>query len=365
MRVALVHDWLNQIGGAEDVLEAMVAMFPRAPIHTSMYWRAGMPHVYRRWDIRTTFMDRLPGVYKNHQAYLLFYPPAFRSFNLSGFDLILSNKSGFCLGVRKPRGAVHICYCLTPTRYLWSFDEYVSRERISNNLTAILRPVVRLLRAWERRAAQDVDHFIAISSVVQRRIAQFYGREAAIIHPPVETDRYLPVVKPDRYFLVVSRLIPYKCIDLAVEACTRLRKPLVVAGAGRDLERLKSMAGPTVKFVGRVPDADLPDLMARCRAFLFPGLEDFGIAPVQAMAAGRPVVAFSGGGALDYVSKNLSGQLFTEQTVDSMAGVLQKFDVTDYDPQTIRRHALQFDRSVFEEKLLKFIEDRVQPSVLF
>lgn len=360
MRIALVHDWLNQIGGAEDVLEAMVEMFPRAPVFTSMYWREQMPPAYRRWDIRTSFMDRLPGVYRHHQAFLLLYPLAFRRFNLSGHDLILSNKSGFCIGVRKPRGAVHVCYCLTPTRYVWGYDDYVARERIPPALTAVLRPTIRLLRAWERRTAQDVDHFIAISSAVQRRIARFYGRGAAIIHPPVDTGRYLPVAKPERHFLVVSRLIPYKRIDLAVQACTRLNVPLVVGGDGRDRERLERMAGPTVQFIGRVPAADMPDLLARCRAFLFPGLEDFGIAPVQAMAAGRPVIAFGGGGAFDYVREGETGHLFAEQTVDALAEVLRQFDASHFDAGAIRRHALQFDRAVFEDRLKAFIEERVE-----
>ncbi|MFQ5407383.1 MAG: glycosyltransferase [Anaerolineales bacterium] len=360
MRVALVHDWLNQIGGAEDVLETLAAMFPRAPVFTSMYWRDHMPAAYRRWDIRTSFMDRLPGVYRRHQAYLLLYPLAFRRFNLAGYDLILSNKSGFCLGVRKPPGATHICYCLTPTRYVWGYDEYVAREQFSGALTAILRPTIRRLQHWERRAARRVDHFIAISSAVQRRIARFYGREAAIIHPPVDTDRYLPVAKPERYFLVVSRLIPYKRIDLAVEACTRLRRPLVVAGSGRDRARLERMAGPTVKFVGRVPEADLPGLIANCRAFLFPGLEDFGIAPVQAMAAGRPVIAYAGGGALDYVAEGLSGVLFHEQSTDALAGALENFTPKAFDAPAIRKHALQFDRFVFEEKLGAFIEEKMK-----
>src|SRR3990170_3215938 len=175
MAVALVHDWLNQLGGAEDVLEALVGLFPGAPVFTSIYWREGMPDDYRDWPIRVSFLDRLPGIYQNHQPYLPLYPLAFQRMDLAGHDLILSNKSGFCHGVRKPPGALHICYCLTPTRYVWGFDDYANREGMAPGLRLLARPFVAWLRGWDRAAAGRVDHFIAISTEVQRRIARFYG----------------------------------------------------------------------------------------------------------------------------------------------------------------------------------------------
>ncbi len=355
MPLALIHDWLNQIGGAEDVLEALVEMFPGAPIFTSIYWREKMPPHYRQWPIHVSLMDRLPLIHQHHQPYLFFYPFAFQSFDLSGFDVILSNKSGFCHGVRKPPGAVHICYCLTPTRYVWGFEEYASREGLGAASRQILRPALQLLRQWDKAAARRVDHFIAISSEVQRRIARFYGRDSVIIYPPVAIDRFNVADSVDDYFLVLGRLIPYKRVDLAVRACSELGLPLLVAGDGRDRARLERMAGPAVKFLGRVPDTEVPALVARCRAFIFPGLEDFGIAPVQAMAAGRPVIAFAGGGALDTVAENHTGHLFREQTVESLAAVLRQFSASRFDPAAIRAHALKFDRRVFEQKLLDFI----------
>ncbi|HJN42429.1 MAG TPA: glycosyltransferase, partial [Anaerolineales bacterium] len=301
MRVALVHDWLNQSGGAEDVLAALARIFPAAPIYTSIYAPERVSAAFRERDVRVSWADRLPGIHRQQQRYLLAFPFAFRGFDLSGYDLILSNKSGFCHGVRKPSGVKHICYCLTPTRYVWDLQGYLERERFHPALPALMRPLMGWLQRWDRRAADGIDHFVAISSAVQRRIARFYGRDSVIIHPPVDTDRFRPSEQKGDYFLVVSRLIPYKRIDLAVQACTRLNLPLIVAGDGRDRARLEALAGPMVQFVGRVPEADLPDLMARCRAFIFPGREDFGIAPVQAMASGRPVTAFAAGGALDYV----------------------------------------------------------------
>ncbi len=365
MPLALVHDWLNQLGGAEDVLETLAQMFPQSPIFTSIYWKAGMPEHYRQWPIRVSFMDRLPGVHRHHQPYLPLYPLAFERLNLTGHDLILSNKSGFCHGVPKPGGAVHICYCLAPTRYVWGFDEYAAREGLSSTVRVLLRPLLAGLRRWDLRAARRVDHFIAISSDIQRRIARFYERESVIIHPPVDLRRFamrrdVPVERldGDDYFLSVGRLIPYKRVDLAVKACGQLNLPLWVGGAGRDRERLEGMAGPQVKFLGRVPEADLPEVLARCRAFIFPGLEDFGITPVQALAAGRPIIAYAGGGALDIVQEGVNGVLFHEHTEAALGEAIERFSKIKFDSETIRRSAEKFDAAVFKEKLTAFIAEK-------
>jgi len=357
MKIALVHDWLNQRGGAEDVLEVLLGLYPGAPVYTSIYAQDLMPDSYRSWDIRTTWMDRLPGIHRNHQPYLFLYPKAFGDVDLSGYDLVLSNKSGFCHGVQTGQ-TPHICYCLTPTRYIWQFDAYIRRERIGLAAASILRPVIAMLRRWDYEAAQRVDAFIAISSAIQRRIDRYYQRDSVIIYPPVETSRYEPAARSDDYYLVVSRLIPYKRVDLAVQACTRLGLPLIVGGEGRDRDRLESMAGPTVRFVGRVPEAELPNLMARCRAFIFPGLEDFGIAPVQAQAAGRPVIAFRGGGALDTVLEGETGLFFDEQTVESLCQALGQFDEMSFEPALCRDNAMRFDAAVFERELTAFIQKR-------
>lgn len=358
MPLALVHDWLNQLGGAEDVLETLVQMFPRAPIFTSIYWKAGMPEHYRPWPIRVSFMDRLPGVHRHHQPYLPLYPLAFERFNLSGHAIILSNKSGFCHGVPRPEGAVHICYCLAPTRYVWGFDEYAAREGLSSTVRVLLRPLLAGLRQWDKQAARRVDHFIAISADIQRRIARFYERESVIIYPPVDLRRFAPSPNIGNYFLSVGRLIPYKRVDLAVRACTQLNEPLWVGGAGRDRERLESLAGPQVKFLGRVPEADLPEVLAQCRAFVFPGLEDFGITPVQALAAGRPVIAYAGGGALDIVQDGVNGVLFYEQTEAALCEAIERFSKIKFDSETIRRSAEKFDTAVFKEKLTAFIAEK-------
>ena len=362
MSLALIHDWLNQIGGAEDVLENLVRLYPGAPIHTSMYWPEVMPPHYKQWDIRVSFMDRLPLVHQHHQPYLFLYPRAFESFDLSAFDVVLSNKSGFCHGVRPPPGALHVCYCLTPTRYVWGFDNYSAREGLGRLARGLLRPALRGLQRWDRAAAARVDHFVAISSEVQRRIARFYGRNSVVIYPPVDTSRFTPSARQDDFFLVLGRLIPYKRVDLAVQAFNRLGLPLIVAGDGRDRSRLEAMARPNVTFLGRVSDAEAADLMARCRAFIFPGLEDFGIAPVQAMAAGRPVIAQQGGGALDTVIEGVTGLFFQEPTPESLMAAVQRFETLHFDSLAIRAHAGRFDTRVFEESLTAFVDSKLESS---
>jgi glycosyltransferase involved in cell wall biosynthesis len=355
MRIALVHDWLNQIGGAEDVLETLVEMFPGAPVYTSMYWPEKMPAVYREWDIRTTWMDHLPSIHSHHQPYLPLYPLAFARLDLSDHDLVLSNKSGFCHGVHTG-DALHVCYCLSPTRYVWDFDAYAAREAIPSAVKTVVRPLIALLRRWDYRAAQRVDHFVAISHEIQARIRRYYDRDSIIIHPPVDTSRFEPAAVQDDYYLVVSRLIPYKRIDLAVRAFNQLELPLVIAGDGRDREALEALAGPMVTFLGYVPDEDLPDLYACCRAYILPGEEDFCIAPVQAQAAGRPVIAFGAGGALETVIEGETGVFFREPTPDALADAVRTFDPDSVDPQACTRNAARFDVCVFKGKLSEFID---------
>jgi glycosyltransferase involved in cell wall biosynthesis len=359
VKLALVHDWLNQIGGAEDVLDALVKLYPTAPLYTSIYAPELMPPHYQDWDIRTLWLDKLPGIHRHHQPYLPVYPLGWGGLDLSNYDVVLSNKSGFCHGFRHSPNTLHICYCLAPTRFVWQLESYVAREGLGKAVLAALRSLIAGLRQWDYAAAQRVQHFIAISSDIQQRIKNFYNRDSVIIFPPVDTTRFQPVPQNEveDYYLIVSRLIPYKHIDLAVQAATRLGLKLKIGGKGRDMERLKTMAGPTVEFLGYIPDDALPNLMAKCKAFLFPGLEDFGITPVQAQAAGRPVIAFGGGGALDTVIPDKTGELFSEMTVNSLASVMQSFDDSRYNPTEIRKHALQFDTQIFNSRMTSFVDN--------
>ena len=359
MKVALVHDWLNQLGGAEDVLEALVDLYPQRPLYTSLYWREEMPDHWREWDIRTAFIDKLPFSHKKQQLYFPLYPFAFEQFDLRKYDVVVSNKSGFCHGIITGPETVHICYCLTPTRYVWRYHQYAEQENLSRLTRLGLLPFLTFLRQWDRLAADRVDHFIAISQEVRRRIAKVYRRDSTIIYPPVDTSRFEPANKVDDYYLFVGRLVPYRRLDILIEAFNKLGRPLLIAGSGRDRERLEALAGPTVQFLGYVPDADLPDLVAHCRAFMFPGEEDFGIAPIQAMATGRPVIAYAAGGALDTIKHGESGYLFHEQTADHIIKAVEAVDEMPVATAVIRQHALQYDTAVFKQKMQAFINEKL------
>ena len=282
-----------------------------------------------------------------------------QSIDLRGYDLIISNKSGFCHGVRTDSRQLHIDYCLTPTRYVWDYESYAAREGLGQVANLLLRPMIRWLQRLDRLAADGVDHFIAISREVQARVARYYQRDSTIIYPPVNTDRYRPSLdSPDDYLLVISRLIPYKRIDLAVRACSELRLPLIIGGEGRDRAALEAIAGPTVRFVGRVTDEELGNLLAHCRAFIFPGYEDFGISPVEAQAAGRPVIAYAAGGALDTVQDGKTGLFFYEQTPEALADAIRRLNSIDFDPAAIRRNAERFSVGRFKRELRAFIEEK-------
>lgn len=365
MRVAIVHDWLNQRGGAEEVLEVLCSMFPAAPIFTSIFVPRVMPRHYRAWPIRTSFMQRLPAVDRYHRVLLPLYPLAFRSFDLSGYDLVISNSSGFCHGVTTSSPTCHVNYCLTPPRYVWGLEQYVAREQVGRAGRAILPLAARCLRRWDYEAAQRVDHFIGISRVVRERIKLFYGREASVIHPPVHTDAFVPATEIGDYFLVVSRLVPYKRIDLAVAAFKDLGLPLLIVGEGRDRASLEAMASPNIRFLGWQPRERVRELLARCRGFIFPGEEDFGIAPVEAQASGRPVIAYAAGGALETVQEGTSGVFFRDATAQSLGEAVGRFQETEtrFDPRTIREEARHFDTAVFREKMTAFIDERVKAAV--
>lgn len=358
MKVALAHCYLNQYGGAERVLERLHELFPDAPVYTSIYDPQAMPAHFRSWDIRTSFMQSLPWATRRHQLYLVFYPLAFEGFDLSAYDLVISNSSAWSKSVITPPGTVHICYCLTPMRWAWNYDEYVRREQLGPVVRFFLPAVMTWLRQWDVASASRVDEFIAISRAVAARISKYYRRQSTIIYPPVDCSAFHPAQDHDDYFLVVSRLVPYKRVDLAVQAFTRLGLPLLVVGDGRDRKKLEQMAGPNVTFLGKVPDDHLKELYARCRAFIFPGEEDFGIAPLEAQASGRPVIAYAGGGALDTVEEGVTGLFFHEKDADALAQVVSRFRDSEFDPARCRRQAERFDVPVFKELLTQFVATR-------
>ncbi|MGC8786026.1 MAG: glycosyltransferase [Anaerolineae bacterium] len=358
MKIAIVCSWLNQYGGAERVLEAVHALYPEAPIYTSIFWPEALPPAYRDWDIRPSFLNRFPLIHRHHQWYLPFYPYAFEGFDFSDYDLVLSITSAFAHGIITSPKTLHICYCLNPARFLWDYHNYVAREGLGRLVRLVLPLFLYNLRLWDRLAADRVDHFLAISHTVQQRISKYYGRDAEIIYPPVDATRFSASTEHDDYFLVISRLVPYKRIDLAVKAFNRLRLPLYIIGDGRDRRALEAMAAPNVRFLGRVNDEALARYLSRCRAFIFPGEEDFGIAPLEAQAAGRPVIAYAGGGALETVVEGKTGLFFHEPTPESLMEAVQRFDDVSFDPAAIREHALHFDRAVFQQKFADFVRTK-------
>ena len=346
------------------MLEVIHAMYPEAPVYTSILRPEALPSAYRDWDIRPSFLNRVPGANRRHQWLLPFYPYAVEHMDLSGYDLVLSVSSAFAHGVTTRRSAVHICYCLTPARFLWDYDTYVAREDLGRAARWLLPWLISRLRIWDRQAAQRVHSFVAISAVVQARIRRCYERDADIIYPPTDVQRCRLSHDRGEYFLIISRLVPYKRIDIAVQAFNQLGLPLVIIGDGRDRPALEALARPNVRFLGRLTDQDAGRYLTECRAFVFPGEEDFGIAPLEAQAAGRPVIAYAAGGALETITDGVNGAFFNEQTPASLAAAVQRFGRTRFDPLAIRQSALRFDRTVFERRLAEFIRAKFEESTV-
>jgi glycosyltransferase involved in cell wall biosynthesis len=355
MKVALAHDYLNQCGGAERVLEQLHDLYPDAPIYTSMYDAKVMPAAYRSWDIRTSFMQHLPFVTTRHQAYLMAYPIAFESFDLSAYDVVISNSSAFCKGVVTGPSTLHISYCLTPMRWVWRYRDYVDRERLGGMARTLLPPLIHYLRVWDAMASSRVDRYVAISSAVAARIRKYYRRDSEIIYPPVDTAQFPPTCPTGDYYMTVGRLTPYQRKDLIVDAFRDLGKPVKIVGDGRDRARLQARATPNIEFPGYVDDRTLRDLYANCRGYLFPGEEDFGIAPVEAQAAGKPVIAYAAGGALDTVIDGETGVHFARQTPADLAEAVRRFETLTFDPDRIRQNAQRFSAQVFRERFSAFV----------
>jgi glycosyltransferase involved in cell wall biosynthesis len=358
MRVALVHDRLTEMGGSDRMLLTFHDMFPQAPIYTALYYPRAMDKRFRSLDIRTSFMQRLPFARRHPQPYLALFPFAFEMMDLRGYDVVISSSFAFAKGVVTDPDTLHICYCHTPMRWAWRYHDYIEHERVGL-LRHFLPPLVTVLRAWDYATAARVDYFVANSPAVAARIAKFYRRESVFIPPPVETSRFSIAPQHENYFLIVSRLAPYKRIDLAIKAFMQLGLPLRIVGAGRDERRLRRMAGKNVQFLGHLPEDQMRDQMARCRALIFPGEEDFGMTPVEAQASGRPVIAYGSGGALSSVIEGHTGLFFDEQTPEALAEVVTRFRDDQFDPQTIRRHAEEFSTERFVQRFRQFVETKL------
>jgi glycosyltransferase involved in cell wall biosynthesis len=362
-RVALVHDWLTGYRGGEKCLAVLCRQFPDAPLYTLLHVRGSLPPVIERMAVRPSWLQRLPRI-DRYYRYTLPLMPLAAGWRISDSDLVVSLSHAVAKSAKPPAGVPHVCYCFTPMRYAWHMRKSYFAERVRGLKARAVDALLSAIRAWDKRTARRVTHFIAISQTIRQRIADSYGRDSVVIYPPVDTDFYTPdpAVRREDYYLVISAFAPYKRVDLAVEACNRLRRRLVVIGSGQDAERLKAMAGPTVEFLGWRPDEVLRDHLRRCRALLFPGEEDFGIVPVEANACGTPVISFARGGATETIvpldQPGPTGEWFADQTVDSLVTAMERLDreADRLDPAAARRQALKFDQRRYETELFAYLD---------
>ncbi len=359
MKVAIVYDRINKWGGAERVLLALHRIFPDADLFTSVYnpKKAQWAKVF---NVKTSFLQKFPKASSSHELYATLMPLAFEDFNFDGYDLVISVTSEAAKGIITKPGTMHVCYCLTPTRYLWSgYDYYFD----SDYLRFFSKPVIYYLRLWDKIASKRPDYFIAISNEVKGRIKKYYGRDSKIVYPPLMLDqktgnRESEKIGNNDYYLVVSRLVPYKRIDIAINACNKLKLPLKIIGTGTEEKNLKRIAGPTVEFLGHLTDEKVSYYYKNCKALLFPGIEDFGLAMVEAQAFGKPVIAFRGGGALDIIKEGVTGEFFDEQNPESLEKVLEKSGDRHYNSKLCVENSKRFSFEKFEKEIRSFLTDK-------
>lgn len=362
MKLAIVADWLPTYGGAEHVLEAMRSMWPQAPLFTSVVAKNRIGPLAKA-DIRPSpVAQMLYNMTGRHQWLLPFLPQVMESIDVDAYDVVLSSSHAVGKGVVPRATSVHVCYCHTPMRYAWEMErQYLQDFHIRWPLRTFVRRQLSRLRRWDMSTAKRVDHFIANSTETQRRIQRIYGRESVVIPPPVEARFFAQSpLSREPYFLAIGRLVPYKRFDLLVELANTLKIPLKIGGTGSDLSRLQKMAGPTVEFLGFVPDADVPSLYARASALFFPQIEDAGIVPMEALACGTPVIALAKGGVVDVIEDGVTGVLAPEQTVDAFAKAVKSFQGMQWNHAEIRRHAEQFHEDAFRVRMKKEVENAVE-----
>lgn len=360
-RVALAHDWLTGMRGGEKCLEILCRIFPDAEIHTLLHRRGSLSQTIENMRIKTSPLQMIPGIDRHYRHWLPLMPAAARTWRVGEVDLVFSLSHCVAKSVRAPADVPHVCYCFTPMRYAWQLrDAYLDRWSNRPLRRAAAKILLNRLREWDRRTADGVDHFIAISETVRERIATCYGRTSTLIPPPVDVDFYTPAaVARENFYLCVSALVPYKRIERAVEACTRSKRRLVVIGEGPERKSLEAIAGPNVSFLGRASDDEIRDHLRRCRALLFPGEEDFGITPIEALACGAPVIALGKGGVAETVDDRV-GRVYTDDSIDGLVAAIDAWEAmgTPHDAVEGRRRAERFSTVHFNERIVEFL-DRV------
>ena len=368
-KVALVHDFLNQSGGAEQVLRQIHNLYPEAPVYTLVYDPDRVPPDFRDWDIRPVgWSQRLPRMHKWYKYYMPLYPTIIEQMDLREFDLVISSSYLVAKGVLTRSETLHLCYCYTPMRQAWElyfdykhgYTQYGFKPK--RELFKFFYPTIfNYVRMWDRLAADRVDYFCCDSETTRKRIQKYYRRDAKVIYPPVKVDdfRVTDESEIEDFYLCLSRLVPYKRTDLAVEAFREMNLPLLVAGDGPQLKTLRKKAGPKTEFLGRISESEKLKLLSRCRALVFPGREDFGIVPVEAQASGRPVIAYGAAGALETVIAGETGLLFPEQSVPELIRAVEEFESMEISPEDCVASARRFDEPVFREGFSKWVEDKI------
>ncbi len=361
MKIALIHDWLPFMGGAERVLTNFLELYPNAPIYTTICNKSRLDGPLKEANIITSRLQKKKEI-DNHRKLFPFMPTAMESFDLNEFNIVLSSSSSVAKSVITKPDTMHVCYCHSPMRYAWEFShEYAGKMAGTKGLKSkLLSYFLTGIRMWDNSSADRVDYFIANSENVAKRIWKHYRRECVVIHPPVRCNLFNISDIDENYFLVVSRLQEYKRIDVAVQAFNELGLPLVIIGDGPEREKLQKMAKSNIKFLGRESDEVIKQHYAKCRAFIFPGEEDFGITPLESQASGRPVIAYGKGGALETVVADKTGVFFEQQTVVSLIKAIKKFESTQFNKEEIREHAMKFDEEIFKEKIERFINQSYQ-----
>lgn len=361
MKIAFVHDYLVQYGGAERVLECLTEIYPYAPIYTIVYNKDAMHGVFEDKLIYTSYLQKMPFAKKWHRIFPLLMPPAVEQFDFSAYDIVFSDSSSYAKGIITGPNTLHICYMHTPMRYAWDDCQKYTRDFYFPNFIKKLIPfAMNYIRLWDRVSADRIDTWIANSSFVSGRIKKYYHQDSVVIHPPVDTKRFFVSHEKGEYFLMVGRLIAYKQHAIAIKAFNELKLPLKIIGRGPEMKRLKKIAGPTIEFLGRVEDEYLQEYYAKCKAVIFPQEEDFGIVAIEALSCGKPLIAYRGGDIPEHMEENKMGVFFDEQNSESIKGAVQKFDKLTFDPSYIRSKVEKFDREIFKQKIKEFIEKEVQ-----
>jgi glycosyltransferase involved in cell wall biosynthesis len=363
MKVALFHDYLVQYGGAERVLEKLLEIYPDAPIYTLLYNPNALAPSFRRTlekrKIITSSLQKFPFAKKHHRLYPLFMPYMVEQFDFADFDVVISDTTGFGKGLILKPQTIHISYCHTPLRYAWdNSQKYIKEYKHPYFFRPFIRWGVHYLRIWDRQASERVVYFLANSDFIKERIKKYYHREAVVIYPPIETKKMKTARRPKEYYLIVNRLLAYKKTNIAIQAFNKLGLPLIIVGRGPEEKRLKKIAKNNIKFFGNIYNRDLRKLYRYCKAYVFPQEEDFGIAAVEVMASGRPVIAYRGGGAEETVKENIGGLFFQKQTTEELTKAIKKFEEMQFSCQKIRKSVLKFDESIFKKEFKKFVNKK-------